>query len=563
MRYQHASLRRRRTVGSLLALVAGATLGTLPVPALAQATPPVPGLQAQDAELFREQGVGVFGIGPFDQFGFSVAAGDFDGDGAEDLATGVPFNDCDFNTNLDCGSAVVRYGAPGIGLTGRIHTLTQLFPGAPDMPHAGERFGYVLAAGDFDADGNDDLAVGVPGNLGPTWYGGTGAIGGVQIHRGMAAGITLAGDTLLRQGAGGMPGEAVLGDRFGQALAVGDFDGNGHDDLAIGAPFDNHCVWRVCTVPGFGSVTVAHGKEGGLVPVAAFEMYLGLDALPHEQKPTDLFGYALAAGDFDGDGFDDLAIGVPGRDGMGAVLVVYGSTFSLLFPDHWYFTQHEIGELPELGDRFGEALVAGDFDGDGFDDLAIGAPGEDGGGGVPADMGMVAVVEGGPNGLSPAFSSVFYELDLQGPDASEAGDRFGGSLAAGDFDGDGVDDLAVGRPGERWISDDAGAATLMYGRSAHGLPGRVQQARPGSYPSWLIPDVDAGDPMYGFSLATGDFDANGFDDLAIGAPRRDTNGGPFNILDIGAVAVVYGDDGLLSPAASASAAAVELEGRAP
>jgi hypothetical protein len=87
-------------------------------PASGQAFPWI-GLTTEGAQLFLQQGSGVFAYHALDQFGFAAATGDFDGNGADDLVTGVPLNDCD-NTTPDCGSAVIRWGLPGVGLTWRL-----------------------------------------------------------------------------------------------------------------------------------------------------------------------------------------------------------------------------------------------------------------------------------------------------------------------------------------------------------------------------------------------------------------------------------------------------------
>jgi hypothetical protein len=371
--------------------------------------------------------------------------------------------------------------------------------------------------------------------------------GAVQIHYGLPGSlgsIQSVAEHFFHQ-----PTAPWRDERFGQALAVGDFDGDGYDDLAIGAPQD----WRFFADPSLdvqaGKVHVAHGHTDGLMPLAAFEMYLGHPGgLPDVREEGDEFGYSLAAGDFNGDGFDDLAIGVPRADDVGKVLVVYGSPVSLIFPSHRYFGSFELDGEAQRGMRFGAALAVGDFDGDGRDDLAIGAPTFDGQGQPqPVDMGIVAVVYGPP--LDPPRVHWTYEHALYGPGNGERFDLFGAALVAADFDGDGSDDLAIGTPGENLeISGhvDTGAVSVVPGRRFQGLTGAPRQLRPIGFspaipnedPSGLIPDYRDGQPLHGWALAAGDFDGNGFADLATGAPYRDRFD-PTQV-DTGAVAVLYG-----------------------
>ncbi len=536
------------------ALLAVLTFGAaaLCAPALAGAQQiPWVGLAAPGAQLHGEIGSYPHSPGGADHFGFAVAAGDFNGDGFDDLAGGIPGNDCDVVT-WDCGSVQVRLGGPAAPL-GTVKTLDPAAPGAPEPAEAFDEYGHALATGDFDNDGYDDLAVGIPGNeaINTTW----GLEGAVQIHYGLHSAqgsIQPVAEQVLLQGVNGVPFETWTGtgvaneDRFGHALAVGDFDGDGHDDLAMGAPHAKSSALNTS-----GNVIVAHGHGGGLMPFDGFLMRLGREGLPDVPEAGEEFGYALAAGDFDGDGFDDLAIGVPREEEVGAVLVVYGSPASLIFADHWYFSGLGLGGEAQPGMRFGLALAAGDFDGDGRDDLAIGAPRFDGQGTpLPSEMGLVSVVYGSQAGLTPARVHRIYEDLLYGPGDGEAFDNLGWALAAGDFDGDGVDDLAIGTPGEDLetsLHANTGAVSVVPGRRFEGLAGAARQLRPiglvpifpNEDPSGLIPDYRAGEPFYGTSVAAGDFDGNGFSDLAIGAPGRNLYD-PQPQPDSGAVAVLYG-----------------------
>jgi FG-GAP repeat len=236
---------------------------------------------------------------------------------------------------------------------------------------------------------------------------------------------------------------------------------------------------------------------------------LALAALLSLALPAVARGAPSATGDFDGDGRSDLAVGAPmdsvaGREDAGAVNVIYGSRRGGLREDpDQQFTQGTGGiqGWVDAHDRFGGTLAAGDFDGDGYGDLAIGSPGEDASG--HANTGVVHVLYGDRHGLTRRD-----ELLGQGfagvPGTPEDEQNFGAALAAGDFDGNGRDDLAVGIPHDTVNgAPAAGAAVVMYSTRRGVIPGRDQvwtQDTPG------IEGLAAAYHRFGGSLAAGDLD---------------------------------------------------------
>ena len=180
-----------------------------------------------------------------------------------------------------------------------------------------------------------------------------------------------------------------------------------------------------------------------------------------------------------------------------------------------------------------EAVATGDFNNDGYHDLAIGAPKENIG--DLADAGTVHVIYGAEGGLNADGNQVWSQETPGIAGAPESGDVFGNSLATGDFNGDGFDDLAIGvSRDDVGVITDAGAVHVLHGRSG-GLSADTSQV-------WTQDDTDIlegaeeGD-QFGLVLAAGDFDLDSFSDLAIAVPFEDLAG----VENTGAVNVLYGD----------------------
>ncbi|MEO7796053.1 MAG: FG-GAP repeat protein [Thermoanaerobaculia bacterium] len=470
-----------------------------------------------------------------DHFALSLATGDFNGDGAEDLATGIPDDDgvAGFEVT-NAGAFVVRYGVPGVGLAPTSIFFSQFSAGSPDPQDVDDQFGYALAAGDFNGDQIDDLAVSVPGHREGV---GIPISGAVAIHYGTLSGLEPDASEWLVPGftTSMVPaaGHHLL--NCGQALATGDFDHDGYADLVIGCPFSYISIVPNPVLYEVGSVIVLLGGPQGLLPFVGHIFDQDSPDILGGAEEHDHLGAAVATADFDGDSFDDLAIGVPGEDGKGIVQIVFGGAGGLDLPNNVLYFQHHTGGLDEAGDQFGQTLAAGDLDGDGFDDLTVGAPFEDETSGFPdaPDTGAISVMFGSAAGINLARSEYLQQSDIQGVGAvDQSGDRFGFALAAGDLDGDGRADLAVGHPGEANGGADRGAVTLLMGgpggvltrfgdlfAGADGYPGEVQDSQD-----------------YGASAATGDFDGDGFADLVIGSPYFNA----YPLANVGAEVVLYG-----------------------
>lgn len=494
---------------------------------------------------------------PGDSFGDALAACDFNGDGKDDLAIGVPGEGIDYNGEVyKAGAVNVLYGKGGVGLQATspddqiLHQAGWLF-----LPEMYDFFGSTLACGEFTGDGYDDLAIGVPGEgytIAGTFFDRAGV---VEIYRGSQDGLQY--HHYFRHDGASFQG-------FGQALAAGDFDDDGIDDLAVGIPRAN-----LATVDRAGAVLVYYGPlnplgEGETQPFTWLSQ--GWEHVIGKAEYGDEFGYALAAADFDGNGRADLAVSAPSEWVDKNRVAFAGSVWIFYFTGRDSYSnasfkqgEHGVQEQPEMNDYFGTSLAAGNFNNDDYHDLAIGVPHESLSDFDGNQHGVVHVLYGSLLGLQalggpwgPNDDLWYQDKDggkLEG--LAEDGDLFGFALTAGDFNDDGADDLAIGVPFE---DAQKGRVNVVYGSQDDGLTTAGDQ-------SWRQEVEDrhghrmAGnyeeDDIFGTALAAGDFDGNGWDDLAIGVPGEGvpTGDGSTQYLGAGAVNILYGgkspDDDLL------------------
>jgi hypothetical protein len=341
---------------------------------------------------------------------------------------------------------------------------------APGVSNAGDvitgeatnnYFGYSLTTGDFNADGKDDLAVGAYGynsfqGRAYIFYGGS-----MVSESATGADVTLTGE--------------ATDNFFGISLTTGDLNADGKDDLAVGAYGYNSFQGRAYLFYG-----------GSMVSESA----TGADVTFTGETTNNGFGISLTTGDLNADGKDDLAVGAYGYNSFrGRAYLFYGGSM---------VSESATGADVTLtgaatGNYFGYSLTTGDLNADGKDDLAVGAYGYN------SAQGRTYLFYGGS---MVSESATGADVTLTG---AATGNYFGYSLTTGDFNADGKDDLAVGAYG---YNSSQGRAYLFYGgsmvsESATGADVTLTGAATGNY--------------FGYSLTTGDFNADGKDDLAVGA----------------------------------------------
>jgi len=296
-----------------------------------------------------------------------------------------------------------------------------------------------------------------------------------------------------------------------------DFDGDGYADMAVGVPGED-----IGSIRGAGAAQVLYGSSSG--PTARDQFWhQNKKGIKGGAEPGDGFGSSIASGDFDADGYADLAVGIPREDlggqvDTGAVQVLYGAPGGLTARDQvWHQDRAGVPGKNEAGDLFGYSMQVGDFQGDGYADLAINVPGKRFDGiDRSARSGVIVVLNGSAGGLTAAGAQSWspWNPATAGPEQGIVSGPMG--FAVGQFTGDSRDDLAILAHDGTYVEPrQVGAFLLVLAGSADGLTASNVQSVPlGDTGVEVAGNVDG--TQYLFTMgSSGDFDGNGLDDLSL------------------------------------------------
>lgn len=317
------------------------------------------------------------------------------------------------------------------------------------------------------------------------------------------------------------------GSEYGYVVAaIGDVNGDGYDELAVGAPRHDVATYRG------GAVFVFHGSPAGFN--AEPDWIVGGDQLGAR------FGSAVAgAGDVNDDGYDDLIVGAyryfSGDPEVGLVSVFHGSADGLALTPDWIATG------TQANGRFGWAVAgAGDFNGDSIDDIVIGSPLADD---IATNTGLVALYLGSATGLLaiPAWSVT----------GTGSAAQLGFAVAgAGDVNGDGFDDIVTGAPFASVDDSATGQVSLLLGNALAQLP-----------TMWQL-DGSLANSQFGYAVGSGgDVNADSYADFLVGAPQFDNGqtgeGGAWLFCGgVDSAEICWHDDGDLAAAHFGQAVAI-------
>lgn len=423
--------------------------------------------------------------------GFATACGDVNGDGFADVILGAynaPQGD-----NVAAGEVYLFTGRTLLLGERNLAQANGVFQGKKAYDGAG----YALAVGDLNGDGYGDLIIGAPGankSAGEIYVmmGNPALLGVINLE---VASLTLQG--------------IDKDDKAGVSLASGDVNQDGYADIIIGASGANNGAGEVYVVFGGSALSGRRNLSGADV------MFLGINQ-------GDGAGTAVAAGDVTGDGVAEVVIGAPySNKEAGAVYVCIGK--KNLIGTNNLSGIDMILEGKNAGDQTGSALACGDVNGDGYEDIVIGAP--QASPGNVTNAGETYVVFGA-NHLPNLKTLAFADVSFQG---INAGDQSGYAVCTADLNHDRCKEVIIGAITAKRGDKEVGEIYFFHGRpSLHGFNDLTF--------SYLHFKGKVEGCEAGCSVAGGDINRDGFEDVIIGAGKMPEG----DLIEAGEAYIVFG-----------------------